>query len=125
MATAAAVASPLRLVSISSHFNVFPFPLPSNLNLSIPILYYHHEPFFNIESYFSVPDNATLDSFDHLLQQCSTARQCKQVHNQILIGSAYRLEFLAAQIVLICARFRLFFIPRSCLTRAHLSIPQT
>ncbi|GLT75600.1 hypothetical protein SLA2020_473100 [Shorea laevis] len=105
----AAAASPLRLVSISSRFNVFPFPLPSNLSLWIPILYYHHEPFCSIKSYFSVPDNATLDSFDHLLQQCSTARQCKQVHNQILIGGAHHSEFLAARIVSIYARFGLVF----------------
>ncbi|XP_010262087.1 PREDICTED: putative pentatricopeptide repeat-containing protein At1g17630 [Nelumbo nucifera] len=51
--------------------------------------------------------NCTVDKFDHLLQQCTTVQQSKQIHAQIILFGTYGSAFLAARLVSVYSRFGL------------------
>lgn len=58
-------------------------------------------------------NNSLLDCFDHLLQQCKTIHQLKQVHNQLIVTGANASAFLAARVLSIYARFGRLFDARN------------
>ncbi|KAK1575845.1 hypothetical protein Q3G72_008840 [Acer saccharum] len=89
--------APLRLISNTSllHQQLHHFS-PSNLT----------RPFSAITHINNNDNNALLDYFDHLLQQCTRLHHLKQLHARIIVSSFFSTSaFLLARVVSVYARF--------------------
>ncbi|TXG68550.1 hypothetical protein EZV62_003485 [Acer yangbiense] len=92
--------APLRLISNTSllHQQLHHFS-PSNLTC----------PFSTITHIDSNYNNALLDYFDCLLQQCTRLHHLKQLHARIIVSSSSTSAFLLARVVSVYARFGCVF----------------
>ncbi|XP_059644342.1 putative pentatricopeptide repeat-containing protein At1g17630 [Cornus florida] len=79
---------------------------PSNFSGWVSITSHHNRTQIKA-GHFCSTHNEIFDFFDHLLRQCTTIQQSKQIHAQTVLTYAYRSAFLAARLVSVYARFGL------------------
>ncbi|XP_015579821.2 putative pentatricopeptide repeat-containing protein At1g17630 [Ricinus communis] len=90
-----------RSIHISIPLRIHNFP--SIVTSSVSIFDYSQTHFKQYHQ--SSNNNALLDFFSHLLQQCTTIQHCQQIHTHVTVTSSFSSAFLAARLISVYARF--------------------